>query len=220
LENSLLIKADPYNQPVVTMYYSVKEEQMENRILTMEKMLLDENVLQNVVEEMEWSIDSKYIEELITITSKEDIICVEITADTKENSRKIADILANVVNGTFGSPTIEENTKENLSLADKFAEVHERNEEAQAIANDYEGSLTYRQKKLCQMMIDEYMSGQEETDSQMAEELVYIKTTLNSSHILFGILMGLAAAAVCTGIYFMSGKSADKEDIVRGLNQS
>jgi hypothetical protein len=39
-------------------------------------------------------------------------------------------------------------------------------------------------------------------------------------HILFGILMGLAAAAVCTGIYFMFGKSADKEDIVRGSNQS
>jgi hypothetical protein len=69
-------------------------------------------------------------------------------------------------------------------------------------------------------MIADYITSHEESDSQTAASPVYKRTTLQVRHILFGLLMGLAAAAVCTGIYFMSDRNADKEDIVQGSNQS
>lgn len=214
LENSLLVKADPYSKPVELIYYDKDAEQIENQIWDMKALVMDEEILQEVVDELGWAIDTTYIAELVTVTGEDNRICVKIAADSKENCRQIAEIFESKINGKFGQPTILETTETDLELVDQLAKIYDSKEEATSIVNEYEVSFTNVQKKLSQMMVDEYLGNEEESNSQTTEEPVLRETKLNLSQVLFGFVMGFVGSIVCIGVYYtFSGRIHGEEEI-------
>lgn len=204
LENSLLMKANPYAMDIMYIYY--RADDVSNAKVKLEQFLMNEAFLEDLKEKLNWETEAHYLLELFEVEEDGEQIIISIKADSQSNCTAIADNTISLIEEYFDEAVEEINhilgVTTDLDLVTTYINILDQKNTYHSLFVSYQNNFIVAQDMLFGMKLTELDGtvSEEETKEEVVIELA--ETHINKTTLVLGAIAGVIVGIVVFAVWY------------------
>ena len=204
LDNSLLMKVNPYAIDVMHIYYQADDVTAAK--VKLEQFLMSEAFLENLRDNLGWETETHYLLELFEVEEDGDQVVISIKADSQSNCTTIAEATINMITENFGGNVKEINhilgITTDLDLVTTYINILDQKNTYNSQYRNYQNNFIVAQDTLFHKLLaaQEGIVIEEEAKEDVVIELV--ATHISKPMLVLGAIAGIIAGFVVLAVLY------------------
>jgi hypothetical protein len=216
LNDSILMQENGYAQNVEYIFLEV--DPSNGSETEIQQYLYSNEFIQEVLDESGWTVEDRYVRELIESEIEDESIKVTVTGIYSDTCRELGDAVLAVIQKNYSDVLLDvyrtDDVVINTALIELYSDIYNDCSTSSLVFSSYERNFTYGQKKLYIALAN---ADEDAKQIDSPQEAVLAPTKWNFKMSAVGFLAGIVLLAFLIGVYYTFSPAIHGEDEVRSL---